>query len=155
MTNSTNHVGLGVSKRILSKKWTKTDNNMHEGSTITSAIGNRLYDHPRVQLELLEYCMNHTEIYNEYRDVIGLYFLWSYYLETLCFAAENKNAFLSLEYYVGMQKVCRTFFPDWRSNPLIRQVPDNIFHAFESIDIDLESQEDLNRLIISVSDSIR
>ena len=26
MTNSTNHVGLGVSKRILSKKWTKTDN---------------------------------------------------------------------------------------------------------------------------------
>ncbi len=119
---------------------------MHEGQTVSSAIGTRLLDHPRVQLELLEYCINRQDLYLKYRNVIGLYFLWSYYCETLCFAGQQ-SAYLPLEYFKGMQEVCRTFFPDWRSNPFITRIPREVYEILETIDSDINTQSELNSLI--------
>ena len=126
--------------------------NLHEGSTVTSSLGKNLLDHPRVQLELLEYCLKQGDIFAQYRDVIGLHFLWSYYCETLCFAGQHAGALLPLEYYKGMQEVCRSFFGDWRDNPLIKQLPDMVKTVLESIDRNMDDQEELNRYVKKVAE---
>ncbi|MCR5249122.1 MAG: glycosyltransferase [Lachnospiraceae bacterium] len=125
------------------------------GSTVTSKLGHRLTDHPQVQLELLAYCMEREELYREYRDVIGLYFLWSYYCETLCFAAEHvADANLPLAYFQGMQQVCRKFFPDWRQNPEIARVSANVRMVLETIDKPIKNEKQLWELIATVGKTL-
>lgn len=119
----------------------------HENSTVTSTIGKRLLDHPRVQLELLEYCMNHQDLYVENKDSIELYFLWSYYCETISFASQQPDAKLPLDYFTGMQHVCKTVFPDWRKNPLMKRIPQEVHHVLESIDNHFISQRELDGFI--------
>ncbi len=128
--------------------------NLHPDSTVTSAIGARLLDHPQVQLELLAYCMERPELYQQFRDVIGVYFLWTYYCETLCFAVEN-NAQIPLEFFQGMQQVCRRFFPDWRDNPQLRMVDRNTAEVLESIDRNFSSQEELNSFTVQAGSLLK
>ncbi|MCR5595202.1 MAG: hypothetical protein K6G12_05095 [Lachnospiraceae bacterium] len=98
--------------------------------------------------------MKRQDIFLQYHDVIELYFLWSYYVETLCFASEADGAVLSLEYYHGMQEVCRTLCAAWRENPLIKRVSTGFFEAFESIDSTINTQKELDLLIEHISKSI-
>ena len=121
-----------------------------EGSTVTSKLGERLPEHPQVQLQLLVYCMEQKELYQEYRDVIGLYFLWSYYCETLCFAGEHSDANLPLEYFRGMQEVCRRMFPDWRSNPEIMKTSENVRRVLDTIDRIIDNDLQLWQLVAEV-----
>ena len=128
--------------------------NLHPDSTVTSVIGKRLLDHPQVQLQVLAYCMEREDLFNRFRDVIGLYFLWSFYCETLCFAAQHKGAHLPLEYYHEMQNVCRRVFPDWRDNPQFKDIDTNVKNVLENIDRTIGSQQELDEFIIQVAGTI-
>ena len=120
--------------------------NFHAESTVTSQIGKRILDHPKVQLELLEYCIKRPEIYEIYKDVIEVYFLWTYFCETLCFAYQQQVV-LPLEYFKGMQNVCTHFFPEWRENSLLRRVPQDVIIAIEGIEREFGTQKELNSYI--------
>ncbi len=120
---------------------------IHDNSTVTSQIGKRLLDHPQVQLLTLEDCMRRPKLFNTYRAVIGIYFIWSYYCETLCFAAQHKDASLSLVYFSEMQKICKTLFPDYESFPLYNSLTTNVKKAFETLSEEITSQQELDQLV--------
>ncbi len=120
---------------------------LHDNSIVTSRVGRQLTDHPKVQLMLLYDCMRREELYQEYMDVIALYFLWSYYCETLFFAGEHVGARLPLQVYSEMQRVCRKLYPDWRDNPQIKRVDKATKNLLETIDADINTQEELDKLI--------
>lgn len=120
---------------------------LHDNSIVTSQAGSNLLDHPNVQLQLLQDCMRRTDVYQRFRDVIALYFLWSYYCETIMFAGEYKGARLPLEYFSEMQEICRKLFPDWRKNPFIQELDDKTRALFDSIERRFLSQEELEGFI--------
>ena len=122
-------------------------------SIVTSELGKKLLDHPSVQLMLMEYCLARQDIYNEYKDVIDFYFLWSFYLETICFAGEE-NTSISLEYFEFMQNVCKKLCGEWRMNPMIQRIPKAGIGVLESIGTHFENQEQLDRFIIESKDCI-
>ena len=126
---------------------------LNPGSTVTSKLGTRLLDHPRVQLMVLQDCMKRKDKYNEYKDVISCYFLWSYYCETLYFAAEHKDAVLPIDFLREMQHICRALYPEWRNNPQIKRIEDpKVFDILETIDQYFEDQKALNFYIDSLSE---
>ena len=120
--------------------------NFHQGSTVTSLLGKRVLDHPKVQLLLLEYWLSRPDIFVEYKDVFELYFLWSYYCETICFAFENKVV-LPLDYFKGMQEVCIKFFSDWKRNQMMKRIPQNVVEVLQGINHSFNSQEELTEYI--------
>ena len=111
-------------------------------------------DHPNVQLMLLEYCLARKELFEEYKDIIEIYFLWSFYCETISFAGANIDAFIPLEYFANMQSICKSIFPNWRSNPHLSMVPDKGIEILESIEHKFDSQKELNQYIYDVKDYI-
>ncbi len=119
-------------------------------STVTSTLGTRILDHPNVQLQLLEYCLARPDIFNTYRNVIGMYFLWSFYCETLCFAYENRNAIIPLDYYRQMQAIILKMFPDWRDNPELKSVETRVRDILENVERQIDNQEELDNLILEV-----
>ena len=122
--------------------------NIHSGSTVTSLIGKRIFDHPKVQLELLGYCIKRPELYSEYRDAIGIYFLWTYFCETICFSAQQEiEGLLTLDYFKGMQEVCRHFFSDWRENSYLNRIPKNVQDSLKGIEREFETQKELNEYV--------
>ena len=123
-------------------------------STVTSKLGTRILEHPNVQLQLLEYCLERPEQYNVYRDVICVYFLWSFYCETLCFAYENSGAVIPLEYYKQMQAIILKVFPDWRENPELNRVEQRVKDVLNNIDKCVDTQEELNALIYEVGKTL-
>lgn len=124
---------------------------LHDGSIVTSQIGKRLTDHPRVQMMVLKDCMSRGSLYEDYRDVISCYFLWSYYCETLMFAAEQAHAKLSFEFFCEMQRICRTLYPDFRNNPQIRRIEDKqTLDILKTIDRDFADQNELDAYIRSI-----
>ena len=135
-------------KRIVLIKDALYHYELHQDSTVTSKIGIRLLDHPQVQFQLLKYCIDRAEIFIQYRSVIMIYFLWTYYCETLCFAGQRPDAVLPLEYFNGMQEVCKKIFPDWRENPLISTVSENVIHVLETIEKTIDTNEKLQELIV-------
>ena len=110
-------------------------------STMTSQLGKRLLDHPKVQLELYEYLLGLGEKYREYKEELDFHFAYSYYLETLFFYANNTGAFLPLEYFKGMQQVCRKLVPDICDSRYIYTDSDR--KGFESIFDEVVTQEQL------------
>lgn len=116
-------------------------------SMVTSELGKKLLDHPKVQLMLLEYFLSRPDICTEYKDVFEIYFLWSFYLETISFAGNSQDAVLPVEYFRYMQEVCKNFCGNWRNNPLIYMIPKNAREALESIDRIFESQEELDEFV--------
>ena len=118
-----------------------------EGSMVTSLLGKRILDHPRVQLMLLEDLMSRGSLFDEYKDVIELYFLWSFYCETISFASENEDAVLTLDFFSYMQEVCRTFFPGWKDNPYLKQLSEGGRTLLSTIDITFGSDAELAQFI--------
>ena len=116
-------------------------------STVTSLLGTHILDHPNVQLQLLEHCLQRPDLYNRFRDVIGAYFLWSFYCETLSFASENAGSVIPLSYFKQMQAICLKIFPDWKDNPELKHVGKNVQELLETIESDIDTQEELDRLI--------
>lgn len=116
-------------------------------SIITSEVGKRILDHPNVQMMLLEDIMKRGEIFEQNFDAIELYFLWSFYCETLLFASQNREAFLPLDFFWQMQKVCKNFFGNWRNNKFISKDNNKAWIILETIDRKVESQEELNEII--------
>ena len=88
-------------------------------STMTSQLGRRLLDHPRVQLELLEDLLARTDEYKKYHDEIEYYFIKSFDIETLVFAYTNRGT-IPPEFMAYMQSVCKTFFPESIKNKYIK-----------------------------------
>ena len=123
-------------------------------STVTSKLGVHLLDHPNVQLQLLEYCLSKPDIFHMYRNVICVYFLWSFYCETLCFAYENNNSVIPLSYYKDMQTIILKVFPDWRINPELKNVEPRVVNALNNVEQEINSQEELNNLIIRVGEAL-
>ncbi|MCR4788555.1 MAG: glycosyltransferase [Lachnospiraceae bacterium] len=121
-----------------------------QGSMVTSQLGKKLLDHPRVQLMLLEYLMERADLFSTYKDIIEIYFLWSFYCETLSFAAGYADAYLPLEFFAYMQEVCRAFFPEWRKNPHIGMIPKEAVKALDMIDTGFESQDKLDEFIVGL-----
>ena len=116
-------------------------------SMVTSELGEKLLDHPKVQLMLLEYFLSRSDICIEYKDVFEIYFLWSFFLETISFAGNNKDVVLPVEYFRYMQEVCKNFCGNWRNNPLIYMIPKDARKALESIDRNFMSQKELNEFV--------
>ncbi|MDC7293603.1 glycosyltransferase [Butyrivibrio sp. DSM 10294] len=110
-------------------------------STMTSQLGKRILDHPKVQLELYEYLLGLGEKYREYKEELDFHFVYSYYLETLFFYAKNYGAFLPLEYFHEMQQICRKLVPNILSSTYIYTESDR--QCFETIFQEVISQEQL------------
>lgn len=127
---------------------------LREGSIVTSEIGKKILDHPNVQLMLLEYLLARQSLFNEYRDIIEIYFLWTFYCETISFAGARPDAFIPLDFFCHMQKICITFFSDWQNNPYISMIPEGGKTILSSITRQFESQQELNSYIIEVKDLI-
>ncbi len=129
---------------------------LHGGSIVTSQIGQKLLDHPRVQLMLLKDCMERADLYAEYVDVISCYFLWSYYCETLLFASENCDATLPIDFLREMQLVCRKLYPNFENNPQIRRINDRkTIDMLNSIKKDFYDQKELDEYISSLRETDR
>ena len=108
---------------------------------MTSQLGRRLLDHPRVQLELLEDLLCRSEKYSKYREEIEYYFVKSFYIETLVFAYTNGGV-ITKEFMSYMQSVCKTFFPNASDNIYIKS--DTVFtEAMDSLDTKFEDDKQL------------
>ncbi len=123
------------------------------GSIVTSQLGTKILDHPSVQLMLLEYIMARKELFSEYHDIVEIYFLWTFYCETINFAGVN-NAEISLDFFRNMQSICKSVFSKWRDNPHLSMIPDGGIKILESMYHSFETQEELNRYILEVKDWI-
>lgn len=111
-------------------------------STMTSQLGRRLLDHPRVQLELLEDLFARDKEYKKYSEEIEYYFIKSFYIETLVFAYIN-GGIITPQFMSYMQSVCKTFFPDASDNRYIKN--DVVFvEALSSLDIEFKDVGELN-----------
>ncbi len=115
------------------------------GSTMTSEIGYRLLDHPKVQLELLEDLKDREDEYLKYREEISFHFYFSYYYETLRFSAININAQLPLEYFRTMQKKIKIEVGNIKDNCFYLTIKDKSIHekVIETIDIKFNTTDEL------------
>lgn len=119
------------------------------GSTVTSSLGKNLLDHPNVQLMLLEEVMQRKEVYAEYKDIFEIYFLWSFYCETISYSYEY-NSRIPYEYFMGMQKICNDVFPDWNRNKYLSMVPKGGIEILKTLNASFESQDVLDSTIIRI-----
>ncbi len=103
----------------------------HMDSTMTSELGVKLYDHPEVQLELWNDLVCVGLVNGEFHREIEYHFLYSYFMETICFSVIN-NGSLSLEYFSSMQKKCMELCPDFISNPYVMG-NEGLIHALSYI----------------------
>lgn len=120
----------------------------NEDSTVTSMLGKRILDHPNVQLRLLDFVMN-LDRYEEYRQIIEIYFLWTFYLETISFASRERDCVIPLEYFGYMQEMCKKLCPDWGENPYLHLIPDDARKVLMSIYRMFHTQNELNEFVIN------
>lgn len=120
----------------------------HAGSTMTSKLGDRLLDHPMVQLELLEDLMNRKEMFERYHAEIETQFVFSFYCETILFAKTN-HGFLPLDFFRQMQSTCNTVFPNAANNPLLCGITAAV-PILPSLSAVFASQEALNTFIRNI-----
>ncbi len=94
---------------------------IHRGSTMQSYARQRgkLYDHPKVQLRVLETMRAKEDIYARFRDEIEYYFLFTFYYETLYFA-KHGNLYLGFDFFQIMQQTVQSFVPAWRQNRYLK-----------------------------------
>ena len=106
-------------KRVLMLDEDLYEYHWREDSTMTSQLGKRLLDHPRVQLELLEDLMAREEEFKAYFSEIEYYFVKSFYVETLVFAWTN-HGIIPEDFMSHMQTIVKSFFPGVQNNKYIR-----------------------------------
>lgn len=95
---------------------------MNEQSTMhcEAKKAGRILDHPKVQMQVVEYMTAHPQIMQDYHEEIEFYFLKTYYVETLFFAGQG-NMILDAEYFKKMQQNVSKMFPDWSHNRYLRE----------------------------------
>ena len=108
-------------QKILFLKENKYIVRLHERSTMASEAARKLLDHPKVQLQLLEFLMGRPEVFNEYRDEIEDYFIWSFFCETMINDAESGGILLGAAEKEWLIEVCHKLFPDCKNNKYIMQ----------------------------------
>lgn len=119
------------------------------GSTITSEIGKKILDHPKVQFMLLDFLLKLPE-YENCKVVFEIYFLWSFYYETISFASMHNDAYIPLEFFKYMQEICWKFFPDWEKNPYVNALEKQIRDILDTLKYSFNSQEELNAYIANL-----
>lgn len=127
---------------------------LHDNSTVTSEIGKRILEHAEVQILLLEDLRKRKSLYETYEQEIEAYFLWSFYCETLAIAGSRDDAEIPLNYYRGMQRLCREYFPGRLKNPHLLKASEGVKLVLQTIDAELGSQEVLNELVKKVKKMI-
>ncbi len=118
----------------------------HEGSTMTSLLGDRLLEHPTVQLELQEYLMERKPLYEKYKQEIEYHFLYSFYEETIIFSVVNKGV-LPLEFFRHMQRICHNLVPDPKSNRYVSADP-ILLEALDALNRNYETQKELTEFLV-------
>jgi glycosyltransferase involved in cell wall biosynthesis len=78
---------------------------------------NKLYDHPNVQLDLLKKMVSDKKFVSEYYQELELYFLKTYYIETIYFA--GLGLYLDVEFFAKMQNIVKKAFPEYYNNPYL------------------------------------
>jgi glycosyltransferase involved in cell wall biosynthesis len=117
---------------------------VHPGSTATSRLASSILDHPTVQFETLQRCMEEIGLYQKYRDDIALYFFWSFIGETLLWTVEKEGAVLPLEYFREMQNVFQNLFPDWHKIADRNGWSKAFINILKGCDKSFQSQKELN-----------
>lgn len=82
----------------------------------------RLLDHSKAQKFLLQEMKSFPEILKTYHDEIELYFLHTFYFETLIFAGE-RNLLLPASDFREIQSYALSQFSAWKSNKYINKMP--------------------------------
>ncbi|MFP3153795.1 glycosyltransferase [Lachnospiraceae bacterium ZAX-1] len=80
----------------------------------------KLYDHPKVQLVLLDKLLKDKKAVNAFYNEIEYHFLHSYYMETLYFAGLH-SWYFGIDYFEEMQKTVLERCPNWEQNPYLKQ----------------------------------
>lgn len=124
---------------------------MRNGSTMQDYVRKpgKLYDHPYVQLSILEEMKQKTEIYSRFKQEIDFYFVFTFWVETIWFA-KTGNLFLGFDYFQVMQETLEKVLPMWSSNAII-QLKENedirqIIEEGLSIDCHEELEEYINKI---------
>ena len=106
----------------------------HAASTMRSYVRQKgkLYDHPYVQLCVYETMKQKTELYQIYQEEIDFYFLFTFYFETIQFAAKG-GLYLGYDYFTMMQAVINKMCPGWKKNFYLNQTDNSdVFHILEN-----------------------
>lgn len=95
---------------------------LHAQSTMQSYVRQKgkLYDHPYVQLRVYEQMRETAHTYNIYKEEIDYYFLFTFYYETIMFAAKG-GLYLGYDYFQIMKESLSTILPDWKNNKYLNQ----------------------------------
>lgn len=117
---------------------------VHPGSTATSHLASSILDHPTVQLKTLQRCMEEPVLYQNYRDDIARYFLWTFIGETVLWCVEKEGAVLPLAYFQEMQTVCQNLFPDWHDIAERNGWSEAFAHILENCRRSFYSQKELD-----------
>ncbi|MFP3153785.1 glycosyltransferase family 2 protein [Lachnospiraceae bacterium ZAX-1] len=107
---------------IAAKKLYCTSQGMYYYRQTTQSVSARyvsepgkLYDRPKVQLELLKKLVKDKKTINLFYNEIEYYFLTSYYVETLYFSG-SYHLYLGIDYFEEMQKRVLELFPEYEEN---------------------------------------
>ncbi len=91
----------------------------HMDSTMNSELGIRLLDHPKSQLQLMEYVVSNSDIYDQFKDEIDYHFAYSYIFETLRFYVVNKGE-LPIDYFNEMVRIFMSMVPNIYENKYVK-----------------------------------
>lgn len=117
---------------------------MHEESTMHKYVRlpGKLYDHAKVQLEVLQDIKSRSGLWEKYQEEIVYYFIFTYFIETLYFSG-SCDLKLSLEDYRKMQKVVLEEVPEYKDNPYLQSATFEYRKFLPLLEKEL-TQEELN-----------
>lgn len=120
-------------QRILFLRNNKYIVRLHEKSTMASESANNLLDHPKVQLQLLEFLMERSEVFSEYKDEIEDYFIWSFFCETMINNDANGGKLLGTDEKEWLIEVCHRLFPNCKNNKYIKRYSGDAIRYLEML----------------------
>ncbi|MBU5431048.1 glycosyltransferase family 2 protein [Kineothrix sp. MSJ-39] len=111
--------------RIYCYEKPKYNYRIHTGSTMQSYVSQKgkLYDHPFVQLSVFEKIRNDSQIYNQFKEEIDYYFLFSFWVETIYFA-KSGSLYIGFDFFQIMKDSIQNLLPTWYNNIYIK-LPEN------------------------------
>ncbi|MCR4895672.1 MAG: glycosyltransferase [Lachnospiraceae bacterium] len=114
---------LFTANRILFLKENYYKATVREASTMSSTAKLHIMDHPRVQLELLEFLLDRGYL-EEYSEEIEEYFIWSFFYEIMTNILAMGTDCVSPEDLLWLKRTCLELFPNWESNQYIKNYDD-------------------------------
>lgn len=76
--------------------------------------------------------------------------MWSFYCETLSFAANYEDAILPIDFFRYMQEICRKFFPGWKESGLLEMLSDTDKKVLSSLELVFKDQMELEKFLLSI-----